>query len=220
MYPAQFIASNENVLFHAVKAEYALEQLTNGFIEGHTHQRYWADGLRRKDNHPNYEDSYILKGLSTTRDIEYAKRWGQVIYVLDKEKIRNQFKITPYSWGYSIPDSTTPGMGKTLFHKFCHKREREEFIILGKIEKSFNQLKQEWEELYNGENEPDVFINQNDYVFQKLGKMQLNEVLKGIIIVTDNDVYNNYKKKEIEAIKEHPKFIGTISKEKRGMQIR
>lgn len=217
MLPAQLVSSNENVLFHGVKANHALEQLNKGLIEGYTHQRYWIDGLRRKDNHPEYESSYILKGISTTRDLEYAKKWGQVIYILDKEKIRNRFKVLPYSWGYSIPDSTTPGMGKTIFHKFRHKKEREEFIVLGKIEKSFNQLKNEWENLYDGsDDEPEEFINRNDYMYGKLGKMNLNDVLKGILIVENK---TNYQNEEIEAVKRHPKFIGTISEEKLGIQI-
>lgn len=218
MFPAKLVANNENVLFHGVKSHHALQQLNEGVIEGYTHQRYWNDGLRRKDNHPDYESSYILKGISTTRDLEYAKNWGQVVYILDKEKIRNRFKVLPYSWGYSIPDSTTPGMGQTTFHKFRHKREREEFVVLGKIKKSFDDLRNEWENLYDGsENEPEEFVNLYDYMFGKAGKMNLNNVLKGILVVEDKNT--NYQNTEIEAVMRHPKFLGTIPKQERGIQV-
>lgn len=218
MLASELVGSNDNILFHSVKAKNAVKQLDSGIIEGHTHQRYWPDGLRRKDNHPEYKDSFILKGISTTRDIEYAKGWGDVIYLLDKDKIRHHFKVIPYSWGYSIPQSITPYMGQTLFHKFRHKREREEFVVLATIEKSFDQLEQEWIELYSIAEEPvEPFVNMFDYKFGKKGKIDLNNILKGILIVNKDTSLTTDE--DLETIKKHPKFKGFVNPNKQHLKL-
>lgn len=160
-----------------------------------------------------------MKGISTTRDIEYAKGWGDVIYLLDKDKIRQHFKVIPYSWGYSIPQSSTPGMGQTLFHKFRHKREREEFIVLATIEKSFDQLEQEWIELYSEAEEPvKPFVNMFDYMFGKKGEIDLNNILKGVLIV--NKETSLMKDEELEAIKKHSKFKGFVNQNKQHLKLK
>jgi len=106
-------------LFHAFREEkYADIAVQNNELAATTTQRFWADGKRRKDNDPEYEGSYWMKGISVTRDIRFATKWGTVIFELDQAKITQRYKITPFNWGYSIPSNGD------------HKREREEFIVV------------------------------------------------------------------------------------------
>lgn len=70
--------SNNNYVFHALKKENATSSLSEGKIQGYTSQRVWPDGNRRKENDDGYEDSYFIKGLSTTRELDFALRWGQL----------------------------------------------------------------------------------------------------------------------------------------------
>jgi translation initiation factor IF-1 len=105
-----------NVVYHGMKIPFAMQALRADKLEGRTIQRYWPDGKRMKDNQPGYDESFWLKGFSTTRDIKYAQTWGEVVLELDKNKIAQRFKIIPFNWGYSIPADNH------------HKKEREEFI--------------------------------------------------------------------------------------------
>lgn len=86
-------------------------------IVGSTTQRYWPDGKRRKDNDPEYQSSNWMKGVSFTRDIKFAMKWGSAVIAVDKSIIAQRHKIVPFNWGYSIPSGNH------------HKREREEFVI-------------------------------------------------------------------------------------------
>ena len=54
--------------------------LINNKIDGYTWQRYWPDGKRRKDDDPDYNKSFYMKGLSLTREIDYAKSWNGVVF--------------------------------------------------------------------------------------------------------------------------------------------
>lgn len=47
----------EAPLYHAISIEHFLRALEKNELEGRTTQRYWLDGIRRKDNDPLYETS-------------------------------------------------------------------------------------------------------------------------------------------------------------------
>ena len=110
-----------NLLYHGLDF-YKLEIfLREDRIPGYSGQRYWKDGRRRKDNEKDYNESMWYKGISTTRDLNFAKQWGQTIIVFDKDKLKQDYKIVPYQWNYSISADYIKD----------HKHEREEFIVTG-----------------------------------------------------------------------------------------
>lgn len=114
--------SGTNPLFHALNVSYAKKALEENKLGGYSHQRSWEGGIRYKDDHPKYEESDYIRGISTTRDIEYASKFNQIIFVFDSDKIKQKYKVLPYNWGYLI--------GKGYKQKSI-KREREEFIVTG-----------------------------------------------------------------------------------------
>ncbi len=70
------------MLYHGLDFNKLETILREDKIPGYTSQRYWKDGLRRKDNDPDYNNSMYYKGISTTRDINFAKQWGSNIYCI------------------------------------------------------------------------------------------------------------------------------------------
>lgn len=114
-------------LYHALKIDYALAALENNKLDAYTFQRYWPDGRRRKDDESDYSKSYYYRGISLTRDIDYAKNWECVIFVFDQGQLNTKYKIVPYNWGYSI--------GGGYEQKERVKREREEFLITSLVKK-------------------------------------------------------------------------------------
>lgn len=132
-------------LWHAMSIENALSAINDGALTPHTSHRVWRDGVKRKDNHPEYEDSLWATGWSLTRDKNFALKWGPIILEFDKQEIKNNFKIMQISWNYTIPKINTD-----------HKKEREEFVLSGAIKQSTNFYKQrgeafdaEYDELYD-----------------------------------------------------------------------
>lgn len=196
-------AVSDSLLYHAVKIEYAVKQLANDKIEGRSSQRVWPDGVRRKDDDEHYDDHWLLKGISTTRDFSFAKNFNNVVYILDRDLIAHNYKIIPYNWGFHI------GGG---FVQKDIKREREEFVVFNVLKKSFDDLAKEWENYIQHHDEnPDEFefISRHDYVFQPSGELKpLSRYLRGVMIADyivkiygeDNDM--------VRTIMSHPKFKG------------
>lgn len=114
---------NVTPIFHAIKSENAIKALEENELKGYSIQRTWQGGRRLKDDDPDYESSDFLRGISLTRDPEYANKWHDIIFVFDKEKLRTKYKMIPYNWGYSI--------GRGYRQGSRAKREREEFLITG-----------------------------------------------------------------------------------------
>ena len=110
-------------LYHAIKFERAKLALDKNKLDCYSFQRIWPEGKRLKDDHPDYYKSQYLRGISLTRDFNYAKSWNDIVFEFDQDKLKNKFKITPYNWGYSI--------GKGYKQGSNSKREREEFLITG-----------------------------------------------------------------------------------------
>jgi hypothetical protein len=110
-------------LYHAIKPEYAINSLNTNKLDCYSIQRTWPNGIRLKDDHPEYENSDYLRGLSLTRDIDYAKNWQSIVFVFDQEKLKTKWKLLPYNWGYSIGGDYKQGIRA--------KREKEEFLITG-----------------------------------------------------------------------------------------
>lgn len=109
----QFLAESQNYpLYHATTLYRAVEILDRGGFEGRTTQRL------------NKTDTAYSKGLSTTRNYKFAIRWATnlddafVIFHLDREKIRNNYKVVPYNYWWGVTRDKL-------------NNESEEFVILG-----------------------------------------------------------------------------------------
>lgn len=202
-------------LYHGVSYDHAIDQLKNNRIEGRTTQRFWPDGRRLKDTHPEYEDSFWLKGVSLTRDVNYAKHWADIIYVIDQRKLSQRYKIIPFNWGYA-----------SRARQVDPKREREEFVVLGKIYKSLKQYIEDYnDEIDELRDQHDQLraggdLTAADQIKKKIHAMPdameawqgpigsniepLDQYLLGIYA----DEIHKKSKIDIEPITSHPKFKG------------
>ena len=182
--------SGVSVLYHAIKSDRAITALNENKLGGYSIQRTWDGGKRLKDDHPEYDNSNYLRGLSTSRDIEYCAKWNDVIFVFDKEKIKNKYKILPYNWGYSIGRGYNQGINA--------KREREEFIITG-FNKGFksDDRNQKFFKMYS---------NPNGYI------EPLDKYLIGFFISNYVGEYMNADIKQ--QLQSHPKYLGFYIEER------
>lgn len=179
-----------SLLYHAIKSDRAITALAENKLGGYSFQRAWEGGKRLKDDDINYEKSDYLRGISTSRDIEYCAKWNDVIFVFDRKKIKDKYKILPYNWGYSIGHGYNQGSNV--------KREREEFIITGfneNIKKDPKNLKfQKMISKPNGYIEP------------------LDKYLIGFFI---SDYVGEYMNDDIkQQLQSHPKYLGVYIEER------
>jgi len=110
-------------LYHAIKFDRAENALKNNKLDCYSFQRTWPEGKRLKDDQPGYYNSQYLRGISLTRDFNYAKSWNDIVFEFDQEKLKQKWKVVPYNWGYSI--------GRGYKQGDRAKREREEFLVTG-----------------------------------------------------------------------------------------
>ena len=211
------IEGRDAPLYHGVRFSHAVDQLENNRIEGRTSQRFWPDGRRLRDDHPEYEDSFWLKGVSLTRDINYAKQWADIVYVLDQRLLSQQYKIIPFNWGYA----------NTRSRGVDPKREREEFVVLGKIYKSLKQYIED----YN--NEREQLWNQHDQL-RAQGQTEAADKIKTKIhamptameswngpigsniepldryltAIYADEIHKKWSREKLSKITDHPKFRG------------
>ena len=59
-------------LYHAIKSENAIKALEDNSLGGYSIQRTWEGGKRLKDDQPGYYESDFMRGVSTSRDIDYC----------------------------------------------------------------------------------------------------------------------------------------------------
>lgn len=197
-------------VFHATKLQYILEALSEGKIHGRTGQRYWEDGKRRKDNDPEYNDSYWMKGISTTRSLEYASNWADVVLVLDLEKIKNTKEVVPYAWNY------------LMSYNAHNKKETEEFVVLSKQKRKYIKLedpefKKEYDEAMGSGDEEIIKIYQDlaTKPYQSKdpeGFIDLNKCLKGIFLVGDVVDIFGVDNNIISELLKHPQFLGILER--------
>lgn len=209
-----------NYIYHGMDLDQAKVALEENKLKGYTHQRYWKDGLRRKDNHPEYENAYIMKGISLTREFDFGISWGSILLILDKEKIRNNNKLIPYSWNFSI--------GKS--HKAHYKKEKEEFLKLAEIhhngKRKFDpEFQKEYQyyldnkELMLKEYDDNLEALENYFkteaekydlrVFQEShGEIELSKILKGFVIKSNEYLFEE----TLDYFINHPLFLGFYEK--------
>lgn len=124
---SEITESREGVLYHGYKEpEHFASAMARDSLLGTASQRWWGDGSRLKDDHPDYDTSNWMKGVSLTRDPHYAMMWGRIIIAVDRSIIAQRHKIIPFNWGYSIPDRLGGNDPQNS------KREREEFVMTHK----------------------------------------------------------------------------------------
>lgn len=114
-------------LYHAIKTSYATKALQKDSLACHGFQRTWPGGKRLKDDEPGYYQSWWMRGISLTRDLNFAKNWESVVFVFDQDKLMTRYRIVPYNWGYSIGRGHVQGSNA--------KREREEFLVTSIVRK-------------------------------------------------------------------------------------
>lgn len=177
-------------VFHAVDSKYVIDQLKSDKIKATSTQRYWLDGKKRLDNDPEYRKSFWMVGVSTTRDINFAKSWHDVIYELDLEKIKQNYKVDQIDWGSSIPNRSSKNRG----------REKEEFIICGRL--------------------PKVYESENITVHTKLYRKWIKDIekipplaplSKYLVSIYLSEKFLKYFPEEVkEVIVAHPLYAGIV----------
>lgn len=111
-------------LYHATKINFYEDQLKGDYITASVIHRWWKDGSRHDrrnpdgshnvgsedDKNPKWKDHVWIKGISLTRDVNFAKKWGGIIFVLDQQKLDARYKFLPMRWSS------------------MHRNESEEFL--------------------------------------------------------------------------------------------
>lgn len=188
--------SSRAPLYHGIQLKYAVQALTANELLGTTTQRWWPDGKRRKDNEPDYQDSYWMKGLSLTRDRDYAMGWGDVVFILDQDLLSRKFKIIPFNWMFSIPNSSS------------RKKEREEFLVTKMTPDTYMR------ELDQDDIEAGVkpIIDMDKFTAPGGKVANLSMYLKGIMISDDAVDAYGADSPMVKTIMTHPKFISQFNK--------
>lgn len=172
--------------------KWAIAALKDDKLVGSSAQRYWPDGVRRKDDDPEYRNSFWMKGLSMTRDFEYAKMWGDVVMVFDQRLLSQRHKIEPFNWGFSIPGGNH------------HKREREEFVVLKKTGDTFG------DENFSGTGVTRLDLNR--FKEPEGAIVPLTKYLIGFWLDETLNEPEGYKhgmtEADLEYLKTHPKCLG------------
>ncbi len=212
----------QDVLWHGVDFFNAKKIIERGFFEAHTTQRFWQDGICRKDNDPEYNNSKWMYGWSMSRDLNVSKDFGFIIFAFSKSEIKKNMKVKPYAWGFSISSG------------FKHKREKEEFVMSGGKINSENYYKDKLESL---ENEYDLLFDQMyengksekekenikkkiENLEKEMDKNNFMEILtnprgKRLLVSSSIGFFINKSKVDalkdnIETFKSHPLFLGFI----------
>lgn len=222
--------SNFDSLWHGINMQAIESILKNKKLKPYTFHRYWGDGKIRKDKDMDYESSFWMKGWSTSRDRNYAMKFGSgILLELDKEYIGNHFKIIPISWNASIS-------GKQIRD---HKKEREEFVLAFKTGKTTQDFKDEYFSLISksddladkfgfDSNEYKLALKEERFFIEKYGdhinymkgykveekNLDFNRAVKAIYAEKYIlDLYKESKPNVVDLILSNPKFNGLYCSE-------
>jgi hypothetical protein len=146
-------------LFHGYgEPIHASMALTSGKMAATSTQRFWADGRRRTEDEPEYQESYWMKGVSFTRNIEYAMAWGWVVFEINQAKLVQRTKVIPYSWSFHMKDSSD------------FRKEQEEFAIVKATPDDYkfpsgHELEGEFDSnRFRSKSDPEGYINSRRYL--------------------------------------------------------
>lgn len=216
---------NFSPLFHGVRFDRAKSFLNDEVLKPYSKYRKFK-GVELRDDHPEYHNSHHYNGWCMTRDFKVSKKFGSVIFVFNRDKLKEKFKIKPRSYSFSLPSAKN------------FRKESEEFVIGGQINNTYNDL------LSLG----DKLSDKLDSVYDLLGKLSKRkgvdariEYLKNIVSEIENKlssddlsinslffnccdgkkitrdmifgyyiVEDNVKKQDISALVEDDLFLGFI----------
>ncbi|MFA5489109.1 MAG: hypothetical protein WC284_07795 [Candidimonas sp.] len=212
----ELFESRDGHVYHAMDVDHAITALKRNRIEGRTFQRYWADGVRRKENDPLYKNSLLMKGISTTRDIRYVAEWKSVVFKFNLSKISQNYSVIPYAWNYHFDPKHNIEIN--------HKREKEEFIILAKPNKTtieYNAIQDQLDDaLDNGDDETYKRLimkygvkelEHSSWLSVPEGQLfPLSKYIEGIYINWISAMIYGAENKKLKEIANHDKFIGLI----------
>lgn len=176
-------------LYHGLEFKYAIAALEKNKLDAYTFQRFWPDGKRRKDDDPEYQNSYYYRGLSLTRDSKYASGWNNVIFEFNQDALKTKYKIIPYNWGYSIGGGYQQGSRV--------KKEREEFLIVSTIDHelsndqlvkilqspggSVEPLNKFLDGVYISKRTYDIYTRNDNKIYEPIEKIKSNPLYKGLL---------------------------------------
>lgn len=119
----KFLQEGKNLVWHGMYKEKFDKLVENDFnMQAYTTQRYWEDGKLRKDNAPDYNTSFWYHGWSISRSKAVSAAFGEILWAMDLNEIKKEFKTIPISWNFTIRNLKNQD----------HKREQEEFVIAHK----------------------------------------------------------------------------------------
>ena len=95
-------------LFHGVEFDRAESFLNNGYIP--CKSSHYFDGKNRIDSYKDIKERLIL-GICTTLDLDIAKRFGDVVFIFDRDKLNKHFNLY-----------------RVNFYKYIEKDEKEVFV--------------------------------------------------------------------------------------------
>jgi hypothetical protein len=227
------IQSKGNYLYHGLDINHAPEILARGSILGYTNQKYWENGKRYKNDDIEYNNSYRMKGISMSRDLDFSLGWGSVLLIFDKNIIQKMHAVEPFAWN-------------NQFNYQAHsKKEREEFVILSKNKKSYkNKDNPEWFREYNDfmkdyhemlnnsakatnkyhEEDLKEYISYKEDLEKKLNDFNLADLrtpegefdfettgaLVGVVIKSSSLEIFGIDDEKMQTVLSHPKFMGIL----------
>lgn len=122
--------NQQNVLYHSIPLEHAVNVIRNNRIYGMNYHRMWEDGrVLWNRNHPDYSKHQWVKGINFSRSKHFTVNWHhlkpRLVLTFDWDKLKTRYKFIPYTWFELHPK------GKGIF-----KAEAEEFLPMEYTEKS------------------------------------------------------------------------------------
>ncbi len=220
----EFFEQGKDLVWHGMHFDkFKKLEENSGVMKAYTTQRYWKDGKLRKDNEPDYNDSYWYHGWSFSRSKKVSSNFGEILFAIDLNEVRKEFKVVPISWNFTI------GRAKNL----NHKKEQEEFVVAHKGKHSLEEIarkSQYYETRYDEilellkdsktTEKEKIDLNKEIKEIEDFGEinwfkkimqgpkgkeMDINKFSKGFFVV------NKFlTEKQIETLKEHPKFLGIV----------
>lgn len=185
-YADLIVEGRDAPLWHAYgKPWHAVRALKTNEMLGTTTQRWWPDDRHYYDDEGDvYKNSYWMKGISMTRDPEFAKRWGVVLFCLDQNRIAQRYKIIPLAWNKTIRGAH-------------HKKEREEFVVLEREPETYRR--------YDPDHDEERFDQDAFGAPAKKTLKPLDQFLLGIWL---NEMIRGWYEDDEAFLTKHPKFRG------------
>ena len=215
-------ANKKCSLFHGMNIDRAIDFIKSGKMKGYTAQRFWEDGIYRKENDPEYNSSKWMFGWSFSRCKYKSSKFGKIVFSFDRKKINYNFKVIPYVWQYKLKNNVN------------YKNELEDFVLSGYIldsrinhNKNIKNIENEidllYKELNNNLNSEESIkiikdnINKKEDIYEKIGfdycfmnplgrEISLS-ICHGFFIKKDEDSFEDQRIKELE---KHDLFLGFI----------